>query len=1134
MQKNLDDNNFINVSADTTNIISAPLKPDYSTNPKHSKERTALRIVLNDIPNNPNLARFAPIQINGGQFYTKKAKVIYDEINKLLNDIRTDSSDIYKNLLGNFDLIDSELILKNCVKIQKNILGLMNYLPIIVEELKFISNKNDKLINIITAISGVMINSTMIGSAGTIHNTAKYFQEVLENSSQSFINYDPLRMNEMFQEIYSYTKNFYSSLNNIIDLLNDINATKYIRLHFNNFLDFNTFFTNNKTDTIENIFNTEIVGLNQIPSKLEGFISMLSGNEIQNKINLIEQFLYQIHYKSLNSYHKGPNSNLPRIGFLLDNTAGINNVSAARLPLVPLNLMFGTNSPDTTILVDAPLDLAGLLGKIIPNKKNKMDEVLPIIGSKLNEHINILKYYIVRYILQLSYDLLDNKIKNNTVAINYKKYTDLIFKMYQDILSKLQLNPNDMSTILIIIGSCVDKIITSNIQDSIMKGINRFSYKTNRSPETDTILSLLAQIKTQIPTIMSKENFDISNYLKDTKFLVEDIKSVVKKVIKTSQSEYLYDYAEDIFEKKVSESKIFKKFSQNIIDNDPASCYSLDYEIINLLLENRADVSSKDKEGSTVIFNAIDLNNIELVNKFVNLLPIYNKHSKNIFGITPLEHSLKHLFYFNKMFSDKQIVEDLVTLSSEIVSKKTQVTMQLRYHSEIYKIILILINHYIYSFGKEYINGWTNNQQQSLDNFLNMGRVEIPLLDTLNNLDLTSRDKYLTNFADDEIKSNDILKNRLKDIRGQIYYLIKEKNSTSIKPTPIRAKIIDQTIAKLKNELTSADPSNIEMNIRDMNTIKTNINTSKAASINAILAKNTNANITTDNLITIYESIQERIINNSKFSLNNDYKTYINLWKESIKTNNNKDINIIENISEFISSHTQIQNIPEMTLIQEYFNKIISKFALDYNELDFAYNSNNYVLNNIVKIVKHVLSNTVGVNLLNIIQQLLREELRIKHPYDNTTYTDEITYTRLLDEKIKKILETSNVNGISLDSYIMDELIEKLIKIHFNLYEDAYDRDNMEDINSIFMKINKLLESNVVLSLTTIGKDSADSSQIMKELREKIYPYFKDYLETNLKLIKRFIDGYMNSLINYGQSLNIYCVLLNKGFAESK
>ena len=372
---------------------------------------------------------------------------------------------------------------------------------------------------------------------------------------------------------------------------------------------------------------------------------------------------------------------------------------------------------------------------------------------------------------------------------------------------------------------------------------------------------------------------------------------------------------------------------------------------------------------------------------------------------------------------------------------------------------------------------------------------------------------------------------RVKDIRYQISTLMQERNMSSI--TSIRAKIIDNTIAKLNTELSSVELSNIGTNIADMNTVKTTISASKAAIIKAILLKNTDGNITTDDLVTIYESIQERIINNSKYSLNNDYKTYINLWKESIKNDDNKDINIIENISKFISSHTQIQNVAEITLIQDYFNKIISKVAIDYNELDFAYNSNNYVLNNIVKIVKHVLSNTVGVNLLNIIQQLLREELRIKHPYDKT-YTDEIGYTRLLDEKIKKILETSSVNGINLDSYIMDELIEKIIKIHFNLYEDEYDRDNMEDVNTIFMKINKLLEANVVISLASVGKDSTDSSQIMKELKEKIYPYFKDYLETNLKLIKRFIDGYMNSLINYGQSLNIYCVLLNKGFDESK
>jgi flagellar basal body-associated protein FliL len=154
------------------------------------------------------------------------------------------------------------------------------------------------------------------------------------------------------------------------------------------------------------------------------------------------------------------------------------------------------------------------------------------------------------------------------------------------------------------------------------------------------------------------------------------------------------------------------------------------------------------------------------------------------------------------MFSDKQIVKDLVSLSSEIVSKKTQVTMQLRYHSEIYKIILILINHYIYSFGKEYVNGWTHSNQQSLDNFLNMGHVEVPLLETLKKLDMTSRDKYLIDFANDENRTNMRLRTRVKDIRSQISTLMEEKNSSSLKPTLIRAKIIDQTIAKLNTELS--------------------------------------------------------------------------------------------------------------------------------------------------------------------------------------------------------------------------------------------------------------------------------------------------------------------------------------------
>ena len=866
---------------------------------------------------------------------------------------------------------------------------------------------------------------------------------------------------------------------------------------------------------------------------------LLSNDEIQNKRTLIETFLYQVHSNSFNSYYNGANpASLPRIGFLLDDTAGINSILTP--PNNKFNLLFGENSHDMTILQSAALDangfiLPGLIGNIPSKINTKKDEVIPIVGKKLSEHFNIIKYYIVRYILNLSYGLLNNKINNIAIANAYQKYTDIIFKMYNDILTKLQLNPNDLGPLLIIIGSCVDKIITSNIENSIILGINRFSYRINRNDNTNAILDLLAQIKTNNPAQLSKNNFDIANYLKDTKFLVEDIKAIIKKTLKlsfaskSSYNDFLYNYAEDIFDKKLGEMKIFKKYSQNILDNEPSTCYSLDYDIIQILLDNKANVSIKDKEGSNILFGAIDMNNFELIQKIVNLVPVYNKHSRNIFGKTPIEHSLQHLLYFTKMFLDKNIIDDLVKISGEIISKKTQVSLQLRYHTEIYKIILILINHYIYSMGKEYINGWSSSEQLSLDNFLNMGHTEIPLLDTLNSLESVDKDTFLLNYVDEDLNKNSLLKNRIKLINEQIANLNEELSNPQI--TPIREKIVRQTILKLQNELASAELTNVDADINAMEEIKTDINIRKNFKSGMIKLKNNPTNINTDDLISIYESIQERMINSNKFGINNDYKTYINLWKKSIKDKNYTDINLIENISTYIMSHTKIQDISQIELIQNYFDKIIKKISMDYVELDYSFNGNNYVLNTIVKIIKHVLSNTVCVNLLNIIQQLLREELRIKHPY-NSGYSNELEYTKLLDEKVKQVIISSDIQGLSLDKYIMDEMIEKIIKINLNLYEDSYDKDNMEDINNIFMKISKLLESNTVLSLSTIGKD--ESNQIMKELKEKIYPYFKDYLETNIKIIKKFVDGYMFSLINYGDCLNIYTTILNKAFDESK
>lgn len=1123
--REIDSNESFNVTDDDDSAIIVK-RPDFSN------ISISLYNILKDSIDK-NFENTIPPYINNGDFYIKKCNVIYKKIDTIYNNIDTIKSQIYDELNKTFDLINSNDILLNCIKLQKEILSLLNYLVLIEDEVEPIYLKNTSIIEYIKTLMNNMIGSKIYNGNGYNGNGYidgdLFFSDILSHYEESEDDYDPIRIKNFFSDIYETIKDYYIYINDIIELLNYLNSTKYIRLYYNNFEEFDDFFTKENTDNIDNIFNKQISTITSIPSNLNNFKMLLSNDVKQNKKTLIETFLYQIHSNSFNSYYKNINQDeetLPIIGFLLEDNImdKINIVNAPN----KLNLLFGEDTPDNKIILKANDKLSGKLGMIKYKKFEKKYKVIPVIGKKLSEHFNIIKYYIIRYILNKSFDLLNTDVnKINEIDDKYKSYYYVIKKMYNNILSKLKLNSNDYGPILIIIGSCIDNIIISNIENSIITGINRFSYKTNRNKKTDIILDLLSRIKTNNPKELHINNFDIANYLKDKKFLVEDIRINIKKVLKESKNAYLFNYAEDIFDKKIDEIKIFKKFSQNILDNNPPTCYSLDYDIIDILIKNNANVSIKDKEGSSIMFSAIDMNNFELVNKIIPLVPVYNKHSKNIFGKTPLQYSKKHLLYFTEMFLDENIIKDLVKISSELVSKKTQVSLQLRYHNEIYKIILILINHYIYSMGKEYINGWTNSDQKILDNFLKMGDIDIPLIKTLEKLDLVDIDKFLLKYIQNDIDNIPLYKS-FKDKTEQINNLNEEKRNHST--NQLRKIIIDKTIKTIEDELTSEKFKNIDKNKSEMEIIKKEINKNKTNKTDVIKNRiNKEENINTENLITIYESIQDKMINDRNIN-NNDLKTYINLWKKSIEDKNYSSINIIENICNFIKTRTEIENNMEIELIKKYFDKIITHICVDYVELDYSFNGDNYILNMIFKIIKHVLSNTICINLINIIQQLLREELRIKYPYNSSEYKDDFKYSQLIDSKVKFILTSSDIHGLNIYSYIMDELIEKVIKINLNLYEDSYDKDNMEDVNNIFMKISKLLESNTVIPLSNGG--NTDSNQIMKELKDKIYPYFKDYLDINIKLIKKFIDGYMSSLINYSNCLNIYNSVLVKAISE--
>jgi hypothetical protein len=83
------------------------------------------------------------------------------------------------------------------------------------------------------------------------------------------------------------------------------------------------------------------------------------------------------------------------------------------------------------------------------------------------------------------------------------------------------------------------------------------------------------------------------------------------------------------------------------------------------------------------------LESLTICKKFISLLPISNKHSSNLFGIRPIEHSRKQLLYFVSMFNDRNIIKDLIVAGKESMKKKSQIDLDLRYTSELYYMIYI-------------------------------------------------------------------------------------------------------------------------------------------------------------------------------------------------------------------------------------------------------------------------------------------------------------------------------------------------------------------------------------------------------------------------------------------------------------
>jgi len=352
---------------------------------------------------------------------------------------------------------------------------------------------------------------------------------------------------------------------------------------------------------------------------------------------------------------------------------------------------------------------------------------------------------------------------------------------------------------------------------------------------------------------------------------------------------------------------------------------------------------------------------------------------------------------------------------------------------------------------------------------------------------------------DIEIKDNDGKISKEKEINNRIQNLSAELNDVDDKPTEIRKKIIEDELTDLQSQLLSL--AGLDTQKKQLNDDKIKLRKKNNEYSKSIIQRKLNKIEKNKNFMDMYNSLDSDVFDG-------DIKTVNNVWTSIFKKENLDKIDLIGLLSRYIETGKTFDDNYEE--IREFL-KVITQFASDYTDLDQQLHSENYALNKIYEILSYLLKHTISINLLNIIQQLLRSELIRITPQQ--TMTTEI-YSELIDEQIKQIISTSKIKD-----YIQSTLIDRIIISSFNLSTDK------TEIQQHFEYITKIISLNGIIPITS-------ESEIVKTLSNNIYPYFVVYAEINLRKIKTLISGLFNVMTNLNSSFEIYKMVSEKAKKE--
>jgi len=975
---------------------------------------------------------------------------------------------------------------------------------------------------------------------------------------------------DFLNDIIKYARKIRYVLLDMYDLLYKMttNINKYI-IFLNNIFAYNCMYffnsaNNSLTDAIndieyDGIFSDKLKFIVLLPETLEKYNQKyfhLSGNQLKQK--LYEDFIFNVNIYNYCDYIGATQNHGDLLysryaydGTLLKiNEVGIESIIGYlvdKINFVPLpRLPYGETSDGYDRLNDSNNDNTGNLGHIGSAESKTIDNPMyPVIGKYLDDHIYIIRYRIIKHIIE------NINIEDLNNVMNHLGMSD-------DTLE---------SVIYTTIGKIADQLAIGYTNYSIRDGITTYVLKKVSGKDMNyNTQNIIDKLKSKITF-----NTDIGFSVNYNKLLDELVQGYLGNLYYGSEydPDLLYDnlkISEPLME-TVDTSKQYKVIDQNYNLAKPIAedmCYHIDLDMFKHLVKAGSKINTKDSSLSTILHIALETLHVDLIKESIFLgAEIDNPTLKNSAGRTPYEHFIE--MYNNhinvsentnviKRFTDS-IYEDI---KSELHDKPTFKFNTPDYLDILFPQLLIMFNGIFYYYMLIKLNGWNSN-----NNLINMANhygynyitaSNLPLLDIPNIKHIKDPSKKVMMKKINSIGKSDTyadleqhilsLIDRVNDISDEIRKL-DNYNYAADKPM-VKEYILKLSKEKV-NKLSELTGLYYEVtNNNDMRHLETlfgegnnNIlNTPDFYYKNAYNFKgvaNMNYNNATDKekgyiekpynvgysvelpskmYELAFESVSNIYINNNDDTFGGAYTVYNEFWKDMVNSERIINISIPHVLCVYIQkkilAEKDARDLGDTRLINKLYNDILVPISRDFYEMPKELTDDNYIVTETFNIIAHIVKHILCVHMYKVIIRTIAEYL--SHA-DGSLPESELGL--FIGDEVRGMTKDKK-----LESYIIENMPEKITKISINIYGDDYDEDKeFTSYDTFFDAITDIITTSDTVLI-------ARESQVIENIENYIYPYFKELFKIVIPKMWNVVNNYTRFIQNEGRYLDILTLLL--------